>query len=778
MARHSGIVAFCLALLVPVFPPHRVEQESYEKVFGELRGLAPNAERVASVRNLILRRDAAEFGLTEGTLHLVTPVGGRVAGAVFVGSGTLALAPPLDVERGQLHRVLHDSTLQTPITAAVFLFADSTLAELERRLTFAPGTVAPGAADRVGDALNFLVEGREQRTDPSFMAALLNGDPSGYFAGYVKRQRGEDLMIKVDPHEVEEILLLRRGRRQGERAEIICQFQRAEDLQAGVAGSERPEPLEVPAYRIEATITKNLDFSATATLRIVARRGGIRWVPLRLYAELDVDSVLDESGARATFFRARRSPELWVRLDPALGRGETRSVRITYRGDLIAHGSLMEQFMRERTDARRAQLPLAGDRWSFIKATATWFPRYSFWQPADMELVFRTPSKLGFASIGRLADSRVDGDVRTSRWVTEAPTQQASFNIGEFFEFEIEDPRIPPVTVQMNREAHLRMQQLVVQQRSPEERVGGDMANSLAFFSEVFGPPLFSRYYATEIPYPHGQAFPGLIHLSWWTFQSAEPTGASELFRAHEMAHQWWGIGVEPAGYRDAWVSEGFSTFAGLWYMQRILRDNTKYFKHLRDWREAIRAKRDEAPPIGLGYRAADSDPELYDLMVYRKGAWVLHMLRNLMLDLRTMQDDAFAAMMQDFYASFRGRHASTKDFQDVVERHIEEPMGWFFEQWVNGTAVPTYVYSWRADSASDGKFRLQLRVRQEDVPPTFSMRVPLLIEFTTGGQALTRATVHGTPLETELLLPAEPKRVVLNPLESVLAEVRQEGWQ
>ncbi|MGH7645108.1 MAG: hypothetical protein ACREMR_05935, partial [Gemmatimonadales bacterium] len=516
MARHPGIVGLYLALVAGVFPPHRPDQESYEQVFGELRKLAPSAERAAAVRGLILRRDAAEFHLTEGTLHLLTPVAGRVVGAVFVGSGTLALTPPLDVERGQLHRVLDDSTIHAPITAAVFLFADTTLAELERRVTFAPGTVAPGAADRVGDALNFLVEGREQRADPSLMAALLNGDQSGYFAGYVKRQRGEDLMLKIDPHEVEEVLLLRRGRRQGERVATVCQFQGAEDLRAGVAGrSERPEPLEVPAYRIEATIAKSFDFSATATVRIAARRDGIHWVPLRLYGELDVDSVLDEAGVRATFFRAKRSPELWVRLDPALRRDETRSLRIAYHGDLIAHGSVMEQFLRSPTDARSAQLPSAGDRWSFIKATSTWFPRYSFWQPADMELVFRTPSKLRFASIGRLADSRVDGDVLTTRWVTEVPTQHASFNIGEFQEFEIKDPRIPPVTVHMNREAHLRMQQLMVQQRDPEQQVGGDMANSLAFFTDVFGPPLFSRYYATEIPYFHGQAFPGLIHLSW-----------------------------------------------------------------------------------------------------------------------------------------------------------------------------------------------------------------------------------------------------------------------
>jgi hypothetical protein len=73
-----------------------------------------------------------------------------------------------------------------------------------------------------------------------------------------------------------------------------------------------------------------------------------------------------------------------------------------------------------------------------------------------------------------------------------------------------------------------------------------------------------------------------MIHLSWYTFLGMSEKGEDESFRAHEMAHQWFGIGVEPASERDAWLSEGFSEFAGMWYMQLILQDNDKYFKMLR----------------------------------------------------------------------------------------------------------------------------------------------------------------------------------------------------
>ena len=67
---------------------------------------------------------------------------------------------------------------------------------------------------------------------------------------------------------------------------------------------------------------------------------------------------------------------------------------------------------------------------------------------------------------------------------------------------------------------------------------------------------------------------------------------------------------MEPVDYRDVWLSEGFATFSGLWYMQSILHANDKYFKQLRESRKRIRAARQDAPPIVLASRT-----EHYELM-------------------------------------------------------------------------------------------------------------------------------------------------------------------
>jgi len=57
-------------------------------------------------------------------------------------------------------------------------------------------------------------------------------------------------------------------------------------------------------------------------------------------------------------------------------------------------------------------------------------------------------------------------------------------------------------------------------------------------------------------------------------------------------------------------------------------------------------------------------------------------------------------------------------------------------------------------------------------------MPVPLLIEFSDKSQVLIRVNMRGSQVEGELSLPAKPVRLELNPLQSVLAETRVEGWK
>jgi hypothetical protein len=103
--------------------------------------------------------------------------------------------------------------------------------------------------------------------------------------------------------------------------------------------------------------------------------------------------------------------------------------------------------------------------------------------------------------------------------------------------------------------------------------------------------------------------------------------------------------------------------------------------------------------------------------------------------------------------------------------------MDWFFNQWVRGSAVPTYRVASRIDEV-EGKFQVRLRVTQEEVPEDFLMYVPVAVELDNKQTMRFRVKVTGTRSEIPLPpLPTRPKSIKFNDMSGVLAEVKNEGW-
>jgi peptidase M1-like protein len=731
---------------------------------GELRNLRPRGDRVAPVQNLVLEREGGRLTLGEGRIAMLTPVGGRTVGVVFKGRGSFSLTPNSRVEREHLARYFKKPYLETPFTELVLLFSDTTLAELERQASFGAGAVEE-FEDAIDHALDDILDKDSETPNPDLALDLINGRSGGMFYAHIPRRNADPLVFTINPRQAESVDLFRRIPSFGVSRmplEVVTQERPRADSLKQPDGDRHGDAL-VKHYAIDATLARagsgDLNFSAATRMFITAKERVGPWVAFWFYEKLVVDSARWPDGAEATFHKVKDSPYLWLRMKDTLEPDAVQELRVYYHGDLI------DRF---------------GD-FFFIKASSAWYPRPLEGRSlATFQLIFHTPANYLFASVGERMDTSTANRVTTSRWETAGPIRNASFNLGLFEDYQTNLPGTPPVTVLVSEQGHRLLWRAGPGVKAyAKEEVGEDVAKSMKFFQHVFGPAPVDRFYATEIPYSHGEAFPGMIHLALSTFVESDRKGFDEWFRAHEVGHQWWGIGVDFTTYRDQWLSEGFASFAGLWYLQTNRGESKQYFDMLDHWKADLMVRRADLGPINLGYRVWSRDfPNDYQYAVYQKGAWVLHMLRALMIDLKTMNEDRFTGMMRDFYATYRGKRASTEDFRRMVERHTGADMGWFFDQWVYRSEIPTYRYAYQVSSVEGGKYRVRLRVRQEQVPDDFQMYVPVTVELGKDSRARARVKIKGPLTELELpLMPSEPKSVRFNDLDGVLAEVKSMGW-
>lgn len=743
---------------------------SYQAVFDELTKLAPVASQVADVHHVVLTRDVGQLTLEQGKLYFLSPVGGRTVGAVFRGEGHFTFAPADLAEQAQVRRFSGSVALDDSITEAILIFADSTADQL-RALGFAAAEIPGQVGDHVQDLINSLKGEKDGSFDGGVLEPILNGERNGLFLARITRKHGDPVLFYLDPNLSEPVQLYRpvSRRRWGAAWTLVAQVSQSRSAAGPPGVAEYRQRLSVPSYRMEVRLTElfnaNLGLQAAATFSLKAEEPVGPWLVFELHRKLSVDSVRVASGDSARAFKADQSRDLWVRVPRALRRNDTLSLTLFYHGEVIdRYGNFF-----------------------FVDPAAAWFPVNGQGQSyATFDVRFSSPSQYVLVATGDRTDSTVSGRVLQTRWVMRQPSSFPTFNVGLFQGRHVQTEGEPSLDVYLSDEAHdLLRRQLaeegvqILEQRHMSEVVAQDVANSLRLFSYLFGECPSDHFNVTEIPYAEGVSFPGMIDLSWGTFANTSLDGFDEFFRAHEVAHQWWGNAVLSGSYRDAWLFEGLASFSGLWYVQAKRKHNNEYFRFLDQYQADIQADRSDAGPIAIGWRNTTPDlPRGYDVIVYEKGAWVFNMLRMLMLDLGTMKDDRFVDMMRDYYRSFRGRPVTVDDFQRLVEKHIGIPMGWFFDEWVRGTGIPTYHVAWRADTAEGGKYRVRFRISQEGVPPDF--RMPVLVSVDLGGRrtARFRVDVHGARGEyASPLLPAEPRGVTFNDLHAVLAEVKTEEW-
>ncbi len=326
---------------------------------------------------------------------------------------------------------------------------------------------------------------------------------------------------------------------------------------------------------------------------------------------------------------------------------------------------------------------------------------------------------------------------------------------------------------------------------------------AIGLYSGYFGQLPFKRLnLAQQTACNYGQSWPGLVWLPICAFYDTtvrhnlgldwQDNIYWDVVTPHEVAHQWWGQMVGFHSYRDQWMSEGFADFSASLFLQNAYgpKGNKKFMEFWNYERKTIIERNQfgyrpiDVGPLTMGYRLDNSrvGGSIAQALIYPKGAYILHMIRMMMWN-NQAGDQNFKETMHDFTGTFSGRAATTEDFKAIVEKHMtpemqrigDGKMDWFFDEYVYGTALPSYKLDSSFEKGADGDVVFTFKVTQSDVNDKFRMIVPIYLELADGRTAfLGRVRLTGNN-STEGKVPLKgvkdaPHRAMLNYYDDVLA--------
>jgi Peptidase family M1 domain len=775
----------------------------------------------------VWKRDAGTFTFNHGRLAFAAPVAGRVVAAVFTGEGVFELEPPTEMDRRQISRFTKEPKLEDGFREAVFFFSDDSWAQLAKLVNVRSGGDA-GATSRAletaqkqyRERLNDWWENERtgafpMRNLPARMLADLSDSSSrGLFLADLKSEHHDRLFYQVSWNRDgvllpgfandEEVMLMHW--KPGEYSEWWSGFHLAEEY----AHNPHPEHRTLLAHagdeRIDADVTGN-QISATAELHFEVPAAPLRVLPLNLDGVLRISEIMDESGKKVSFIQEDRklASDPWVILSEPATLGRSYTIKITYQEDSTHESRIIHQ---------------QGLGLYFVGARESWYPSFgAFDDRTHFTLNFTSPKKFVFVATGRPTGSEKEGKDLITHWESEFPYSVVGFNYGDFVSKSKSDPNLT-VTAYTGRElpdvlANLKsaMDLYDIQNRgggnaetqtgiltggfntaSQAQYAANVSYGAFGLYQHFFGPLPFKTISITEQPvFGFGQSWPTLIYLPWDSLldattrnslrlqTTAEARQFYDVVAVHEMSHQWWGHMVGWKTYRDQWMSEGFADFSASLFIQAT---DPKRYRAFWDLRRTHLLSKDSAGhrpvdvgPIALNYQTdAHLEPRESAYLIYEKGAYVLEMLRMLAEDAKSRDpDDIFIQTMRDFVSTYAGKNASTADFQRIVEKHFGQAMDWFFNEWVYGTEIPHYDFSYSLKDAGGGKTMAHMSLTQSGVSDAFYMKVPVYIWVQGTPRRFALVSIKGSSSASgDVTFNGRPDNITLDEFHTVLAEEKQ----
>jgi aminopeptidase N len=145
---------------------------------------------------------------------------------------------------------------------------------------------------------------------------------------------------------------------------------------------------------------------------------------------------------------------------------------------------------------------------------------------------------------------------------------------------------------------------------------------------------------------------------------------------AHELAHQWYAIGIPCQDWSDFWLNEGMATFLADAFLEaRFGRE--RYEREIARSRAIYERLRAEGKDRALSFHAWNTANEASGQIPYHKGAYVLDLLR------RDLGDDAFWRGLRVYTRDNWNRPVTSRELQMAMEAGAGRSLAAFFREWV-----------------------------------------------------------------------------------------------
>jgi hypothetical protein len=335
------------------------------------------------------------------------------------------------------------------------------------------------------------------------------------------------------------------------------------------------------------------------------------------------------------------------------------------------------------------------------------------------------------------------------------------------------------------------------------QAVADRAADAVTFFASRFGDFPYGSLALTQAPGPSSQGWPGLVFLSGYAFLSPGELASRNLrpadailarqTPAHESAHQWWGDLIPWKSYRDQWISEGLASYCALLDLER--KDPAAFRTVLDSYRDDLlqmsgNRPMSEAGAVTLGQRLNSSRfPLGYDLIAYGRGAWLFHMLRQMLRDdaiLASQHSDAvnpdelFTQILRSVREKYAGKSLSTRalleEFAARWPKSLwfegKSSLDWFWDSWIQGTSVPILelknvkILHPKEEAWATGT------IAQRDAPDDLITPVPLYGESPGKPQVLLgRVFADGRETTFRLRVPSGTRKILLDPQQTLLRQ-------